>query len=114
MLLAGERDGLPIPGFDLGNSPGDFVPEVCHGKTLVMTTSNGTRAILGCQEADRVLITSFANLGATSHVLREERKPIHVRVRGHRGWNQPGGLRARRRDRLGADPGGEGLEADSR
>ena len=42
-LLAGERGGLPIPGFDLGNSPGDFTPEVCEGKTLVMTTTNGTR-----------------------------------------------------------------------
>lgn len=85
VLLAGERDGLPIPGFDLGNSPGDFVSEVCHGKTLVMTTSNGTRAILGCQEADRVLITSFANLGATSQVLREERRPIHVVCAGTEG-----------------------------
>ena len=44
-LLAGERHGLPIPGFDLGNSPLEFTPEVCQGKTLVMTTTNGTRAI---------------------------------------------------------------------
>ncbi len=84
-LLAGERDGMPIPGFDLGNSPGDFVSEVCRDKTLVMTTSNGTRAILACQDADRVLIASFANLGATSHVLREERRPIHIVCAGTEG-----------------------------
>jgi 2-phosphosulfolactate phosphatase len=65
-LLAGERGGLPIPGFDLGNSPGDFTPEVCREKTLVMTTTNGTRAILASLEAQRVYIAGFTNLRATS------------------------------------------------
>jgi 2-phosphosulfolactate phosphatase len=66
-LLAGERQGLPIPGFDLGNSPGDFTPDVCAGKTVVMTTTNGTRAILSSAEAERVYVASFANLRATSN-----------------------------------------------
>ena len=65
-LLVGERQGLPIPGFDLGNSPGDFTAEVCEGKTLVMTTTNGTRAILASLDAERVYIASFGNLRATS------------------------------------------------
>ena len=65
-LLAGERQGLPIAGFDLGNSPGEFTPEVCREKTLVMTTTNGTRAILASLEAERVYIASFANLRATT------------------------------------------------
>jgi 2-phosphosulfolactate phosphatase len=65
-LLVGERHGLPIPGFDLGNSPGDFTRAVCHGKTLVMTTTNGTRAILASLGADRVYAAGFANLRATS------------------------------------------------
>jgi 2-phosphosulfolactate phosphatase len=68
-LLAGERQGLPIPGFDLGNSPDDFTPRVCEGKTLVMTTTNGTRAILSSVESERVYIASFANLRATSNEL---------------------------------------------
>src|SRR5206468_7302445 len=59
-LLGGERGGLPIPGFHLGNSPGEFTSEVCKGKTLVMTTTNGTRAILASLEAKRVYIASFA------------------------------------------------------
>jgi 2-phosphosulfolactate phosphatase len=84
-LLAGERDGVPIPGFDLGNSPGDFVPDVCRGRTLVMTTSNGTRAILAASEADRVLICSFANLGATTHALRDANRPIHIVCAGTEG-----------------------------
>jgi 2-phosphosulfolactate phosphatase len=65
-LLAGERQGLPIPGFDLGNSPGEFTPEICREKTLVMTTTNGTRAILASVEAERVYIAAFTNLRATS------------------------------------------------
>src|SRR5580698_2421565 len=65
-LLAGERQGLPIEGFDLGNSPGDCTPENCSGKTLVMTTTNGTRAILASLEAERVYIASFGNLRATT------------------------------------------------
>jgi 2-phosphosulfolactate phosphatase len=65
-LLAGERQGLPIEGFHLGNSPGEFVPEVCRGKTLVITTTNGTRAILASRNAKRVYIAGFTNLRATS------------------------------------------------
>src|SRR5688572_15843482 len=58
-VLAGERVGVPIEGFDLGNSPSEFTPEVCRGKTLVMTTTNGTRAILACLGAERVLVGAF-------------------------------------------------------
>ena len=65
-LLAGERQGLPIPGFNLGNSPADFTPDVCRDKTLVMTTTNGTRAILASLEAERVYVAAFTNLRATS------------------------------------------------
>jgi 2-phosphosulfolactate phosphatase len=65
-LLAGERGGLPIQGFHLGNSPGDFTPAVCRGKTVVMTTTNGTRAILASLEAERVYIAGFTNLRATT------------------------------------------------
>jgi len=77
-LLGGERQGLPIEGFDLGNSPGSYTPEVCRGKTLVMTTTNGTRAVLASLEADRVLVAAFANLAATLATLRIETRPIHV------------------------------------
>ena len=61
VLLGGERGGLPIERFDLGNSPATFTREVCRGKTIVMTTTNGTRAILASLEAERVLIAAFVN-----------------------------------------------------
>jgi 2-phosphosulfolactate phosphatase len=84
-LLAGERLGLPIEGFDLGNSPGVFTTEVCEGKTLVMTTTNGTRALLASLEADRVLAVSFPNLAATVRALRDDPKPVHIVCAGTNG-----------------------------
>jgi 2-phosphosulfolactate phosphatase len=66
VLLAGERGGLPIRDFNLGNSPGEFVPEVCREKHVVITTTNGTRAILASLEAEHVYVASFNNLQATA------------------------------------------------
>src|SRR4051794_4907897 len=60
-LLAGEREGRPIPGFDLGNSPSEFTAANCKGKTVIASTTNGTKAILACHSAGRVLIGAFVN-----------------------------------------------------
>jgi 2-phosphosulfolactate phosphatase len=64
VLLCGERRCLPIDGFDLGNSPREFTPERVGGKTLVMTTTNGTHAMMLASGAARVLIGSVVNLDA--------------------------------------------------
>jgi 2-phosphosulfolactate phosphatase len=63
-LLAGERGGLPIPGFDLGNSPAEFTAQRVEGKTIVFTTTNGTRALLRCTGAEDVLLAAFVNFSA--------------------------------------------------
>src|SRR5919205_3070778 len=49
--LAGERKMHPIPGFDLGNSPRDFTREAAEGKTVLLTTTNGTAAFAAIQGA---------------------------------------------------------------
>jgi 2-phosphosulfolactate phosphatase len=79
VLLAGERDGLRIEAnltgstrFDLGNSPREFVGEKVAGKKLVMTTTNGTRALRACAHARSVLIGSFLNLKATTGFLEKQ------------------------------------------
>jgi 2-phosphosulfolactate phosphatase len=77
-LLAGERQGVPIAGFDLGNSPRSCTPEVCRGKTLIMTTTNGTRAILACLDAERVVIGAFPNFAATAQLLHADERRIHI------------------------------------
>ncbi len=69
VLLCGERRCLPIEGFDLGNSPGDFTPERVGGKTLVMSTTNGTAVMALAAQAGRVVIGSWLNLRATVEEL---------------------------------------------
>lgn len=70
VLLAGERRMLPIPGFDLGNSPMDFKREVVEGKTILMTTTNGTPAIANAAGARDVVIASYVNYTAVLTMLR--------------------------------------------
>ena len=71
-LLGGERKGLKIEGFDLGNSPGEYVGEELDGKRLVMTTSNGTPALRRAEEAARVLVCSFTNLTAVARSVTDD------------------------------------------
>jgi len=69
-LLCGERKGLKIPGFHLGNSPSEFTPENVGGMRLVMNTTNGTRAFLAAAGADRVIAASLLNLTAVVDSVR--------------------------------------------
>lgn len=70
VLLAGERRMLPIPGFDLGNSPLEFTREVVEGKTVLMTTTNGTPAIMNAPGARDVVIASYVNYTAVLTMMR--------------------------------------------
>jgi len=65
-LLAGERRGVKPPGFHLGNSPREFRPEVVAGKTVILTTSSGTRTVLAARTAPHVLIAAFLNVEAAA------------------------------------------------
>ena len=80
VLLAGERDGVRIRSeltggvdFDLGNSPREFTRENVAGKTIVMSTTNGTRALRACAHARSVLVASFLNLRLTADVIAAQR-----------------------------------------
>ncbi len=64
VLLGGERGGRKIPGFDLGNSPEEYSPAVVKDKTIVFTTTNGTKAMQRCRDARSVLIGAFVNFSA--------------------------------------------------
>mgnify|MGYP001225528765 CR=1 FL=1 len=61
MLLVGERRSLRIPGFALGNSPAEFTAEAVKGKTIVMTTTNGTQALLAAQGAREIVVGAAVN-----------------------------------------------------
>jgi 2-phosphosulfolactate phosphatase len=72
VLRGGERGGRQIPGFDLGNSPTEYRRDVVAGKTIVFTTTNGTRAMQRCSQARRVLLGAFVNFSALCRELAEE------------------------------------------
>jgi 2-phosphosulfolactate phosphatase len=85
VLLGGERGGVPLDGFDLGNSPREYTASTCRGRTLVMTTTNGTRALLRAAEAGRVLLAGFVNYSAVCEQLRQDPRPIHIVCAGTEG-----------------------------
>jgi 2-phosphosulfolactate phosphatase len=84
-LLCGERGGKQVPGFDLGNSPLEYTPAACKGVTVVMTTTNGTAALLRAAEAARVLVGAFVNYSAVCEQLRLDARPVALICAGERG-----------------------------
>jgi 2-phosphosulfolactate phosphatase len=71
VLLAGEKNCMPIPGFHLGNSPLEMSEAAVRGKTLVVSTTNGTRALLACQGAAAVYPAAAVNLTLAAEKARE-------------------------------------------
>lgn len=67
VVLAGERNSVRIDGFRLGNSPTEMTPEEVQGKTVVMTTTNGTRALLATAGAREVIVGAAVNLTAAGN-----------------------------------------------
>ncbi|MCS7238119.1 MAG: 2-phosphosulfolactate phosphatase [Thermoguttaceae bacterium] len=84
VLLGGERQGFMIDGFDLGNSPGQYRPEIVSGKTVVFTTTNGTRAMDRCRRARRVYLAGFVNVSAVCERLMNEHR-VHIVCAGTKG-----------------------------
>lgn len=79
VLLCGERKCMRIEGFDLGNSPREFTRERVAGKTLVMSTTNGTYLMSLTGGASRVLIGALLNLRAlVEDLVRTEAEPVLV------------------------------------
>lgn len=70
-ILVGERNGRKPRGFDFGNSPQKFTLEQIHGKDLIITTTNGTKALTNSKQAKWVLIGAFLNAGAIAKKVVE-------------------------------------------
>jgi 2-phosphosulfolactate phosphatase len=71
-ITAGERDGKVAEGLQHGNSPSEYPKEFIDGKTLVLTTTNGTRLLHMCTNSKQILSGSFLNLGATAKYLLDQ------------------------------------------
>lgn len=70
VVLAGERKMLPISGFDLGNSPREMLRETVEGKTVLLTTTNGTAVLTALTGARDVVVASYVNFTAVLTMLR--------------------------------------------
>lgn len=75
-LLAAERNGEVVSGFDFGNSPFSYTKEMVSGKTVVLTTTNGTHALHLSRSAKKVAIGSFLNLTALCNWLQTQNDNI--------------------------------------
>ncbi len=70
VLTGGERGGVKVSGFDLGNSPFEYRPEIVAGKSIAFTTTNGTRAMQSCRATSNIVVGSFCNLSAICGYLK--------------------------------------------
>ena len=77
-LLCGERDGVKIEGYDLGNSPLDYTPDTVGGKTIIINTTNGTKALMRCSPAAEVMIGCFLNMNSLTEILRQKEEVVLI------------------------------------
>lgn len=84
-LLCGEKDGKQIEGYDLGNSPFEYTEEVVTGKTLILNTTNGTKALVRSAHASKVYIAGFLNVNAVCEQLKVDTNEISIVCSGWKG-----------------------------
>ena len=85
VLLCGERQGKPIPEFHLGNSPLEYTEDRVSGRVVVMTTTNGTRAILKARDAKMLFAGAFLNASAVARAAHESGENIAIICAGTAG-----------------------------
>lgn len=77
-LLCGEKNGKKIEDYDLGNSPLEYTPETVEGKTIILNTTNGTKALMRCVLAEEVMTGCFLNLKSLVGALKQKEEIILV------------------------------------
>lgn len=85
MITAGERGGIKVEGFTIGNSPFEYMKDEYQGQSVAVTTTNGTRTILASTEADQILIGAFLNLDALVSYLSAIQKDVVIHCAGWQG-----------------------------
>lgn len=83
-LIAGERNAIKLDGFDLGNSPFEYMNGILQGRSIALTTTNGTKAIRGAREAGahQILIGSFLNRNTIIQFLKKQTSPVFLLCAG--------------------------------
>jgi 2-phosphosulfolactate phosphatase len=75
-LVGAERDAITVDGFDFGNSPFSYMTDAVNGKTIVITTTNGTQAVHAARDAYKVVIGSFLNITALCNWLVSQNRNV--------------------------------------
>lgn len=84
-FIAGERNGEKVDGFDIGNSPFDYMTPALKGQNIAVTTTNGTVAIEKSAEATQIVIGSFLNISAVANYLKEQENNVLILCAGWKG-----------------------------
>lgn len=84
-LLAAEREGCVVDGFDFGNSPFSYTAEKVKGRKIVLTTTNGTQALHESLRADKIIIGSFLNKTALCDYLHRQQQSVLLLCAGWKG-----------------------------
>lgn len=84
-LLGGERGSRKIEGFDLGNSPKEYVTEKVEGKRLILTTTNGTKAFHFVSSGKEIMVGSFFNIGSLAERCLELGEDLFIFPSGDEG-----------------------------
>ena len=85
VILAGERGGEPVDGFALGNSPLEFTPERVRGRTIVLTTTNGTAAMVAAGAAAAGAVAALTNVSAAAAWAAAQGRDVAVLCAGDNG-----------------------------
>jgi 2-phosphosulfolactate phosphatase len=85
IILGGERNAVRIEGYDLGNSPLEYTPESVGGRTVVLTTTNGTQAIAQARDAESIVIASLMNAAAVVSWLASRGNDVAIVCSGTEG-----------------------------
>ena len=85
VLLCGERNEQPLPGFDLSNSPLEYMGRELNGKTIVLTTTNGSQLFGMTDASTDTVIASFLNVSAVANFLMKEAIDVAVLCAGKYG-----------------------------
>lgn len=85
VLLGGERGGRMIQGFNLGNSPAEYVPEKVKGKTIVFSSTNGSQVMVNGRYARELVVCGFVNMTAVVDFLRLRARDLTIACAGRQG-----------------------------
>ncbi len=81
-LIGGERNTKKIEGFALGNSPLEYTPDIVSGKSIIIYTTNGSRAIVKAKFSEHLFVASFHNLSAVANQLLHIGNDIEILCSG--------------------------------